>query len=71
MGNGANAAVGGQLPFTGTNSTSSLTFKVKITDDCTKLLCNPVISNRASINYSGYISGLAEMVKVIHYYLIL
>ncbi len=60
MGNGANATTGGQLPFTGTNSTSSLTFKVKITDDCTELLCNPVISNRASINYSGFISGLSR-----------
>jgi gliding motility-associated-like protein/fimbrial isopeptide formation D2 family protein len=58
LGNGADGTNGGSMPHLGGNSTTIVTFKVRITDDCTKLLCNPVISNRASINYSGYISGI-------------
>ncbi len=60
MGNGANAGSGGQMPHIGANSTTTFTFKVKITDDCTKLLCNPTISNRVYIDYKGYISGLSR-----------
>ena len=57
LGNGANGSSGGQLPHLGAGRSTTLSFRVRITDDCTKLLCDPVISNRANINYTGFISG--------------
>lgn len=63
LGTGANGTSGGQMPHVGAGSTTSLSFRVKITDDCTKLLCDPVISNRANVNYSGFISGFPRRGK--------
>ncbi len=60
IGKGATAAGGGEVPHVGTNSTTSFTFRMTVTDDCTKLLCNPTISNRIYIDYKGYISGLSR-----------
>ena len=60
LGNGANAVSGGQVPHVGSNNSTSFTFKTRITDDCTKLLCNPVISNQANILFNGFISGLSR-----------
>ena len=59
LGNGANSSSGGNIPHVGVNSTT-FTFKTRITDDCTKLLCSPAVSNRANIAYSGFISGLSR-----------
>ncbi len=61
LGNGANNTSGGQMPHLGSNNTTIFTFKTKITDDCTKLLCNPVIGNQAGILFNGYISGLSRI----------
>jgi len=63
LGAGANGTSGGSMPHVGVGSTTSLSFRARITDDCTKLLCDPIISNRANVNYTGFVSGFPKRGK--------
>jgi uncharacterized repeat protein (TIGR01451 family) len=60
LGIGANAVTGGAISQNGVNSSTSVTFKMRITDDCTELLCNPTISNNAAIVYKGVVSNISR-----------
>ena len=58
LGNSANGTVGGQMGITAAaDSVTTLTFKVKVTNDCQVFSCKDSILNTAYVDYVGFTSA--------------
>jgi uncharacterized repeat protein (TIGR01451 family) len=63
LGNTANGTTGGQLGFTAaTDSVTTLSFKVRVTNDCLMFKCSNELRNIAYVNFNGFTSGDARRI---------
>jgi uncharacterized repeat protein (TIGR01451 family) len=58
LGSGANGTNGGSMGITAaTDSVTTITFKVQITNDCQIFHCRDSVLNKAYVNFNGFTSG--------------
>ena len=57
LGATANGTTGGNMGITAVDSVTTISFKVKITNDCQIFRCTPTVFNTAFVNYVGFTSG--------------